>query len=135
MSLKFLLAAAAGAAAFAFAAPQGADAKSPVEPASRAGHQCFLAKLADGFAAPDQKHLYVRVGSRQVYAFDMFGPCLDLDWAQRIALVSRGSDWICDHLDAEVISPSAIGPQHCLVRHMRRLTPEEIAALPKRARP
>ena len=84
MTLKFLLAAAAGAAAFALSAPAG-DAKSPLP--GREGHQCFLASLADGFAAPDQKHLYVRTSPRDVYAFEMFGICNDLDWAHRIALM------------------------------------------------
>jgi hypothetical protein len=131
MTLKLPFAAAAGAAAFALCAT-AVDAKPSGPPEN---HQCFLARLADGFAAPDEKHLYVRTSPRDVYEFEMFGLCNDLDWANHIALVSRGSSWICDHLDAEIISPSAIGPQHCLVRHMHKLTAEEIKALPKRARP
>jgi hypothetical protein len=38
-------------------------------------------------------------------------------------------------MDAEVVSPSPIGPQRCAVRSMHKLTPEEIAALPPRAKP
>ena len=39
-------------------------------------------------------------------------------------------------MDAEVITHSpGIGRQHCFVRSVRKLTPEEVAALPKRARP
>ena len=89
----------------------------------------------DGFAAPDEKTLYVRVGVRDVYRFDMFGTCPDLDWNQRLALVSRGSSWICSGMDAEVITHSPIGPQRCPVRHVRKLTPQEIAALPPKSRP
>ncbi len=118
------------------AAPQGAVAKSPLEGAeAKASRQCFLARRADGFAAPDEKNLYVRAGVREVYHFEMFGHCNELDWAQKIALVSRASDWICQGVDAEVITPTAIGPQKCLVRNMRRLTDAEAKALPKRARP
>jgi hypothetical protein len=34
-----------------------------------------------------------------------------------------------------VVTHSPIGPQRCPVRSMHKLTPEEIAALPKNARP
>jgi hypothetical protein len=58
-----------------------------------------------------------------------------VDWAQHIALISRGSDYICSGIDAEIVTPSPIGPQRCAVRNIHKLTPAEIAALPKRARP
>ena len=72
---------------------------------------------------------------RDVYQFEMFGRCEDVDWNQSIALVSRGSSYICTGLDAEIISPTSIGPHRCPVRNIRKLTAEEIKALPKRARP
>jgi hypothetical protein len=75
------------------------------------------------------------VGVREVYQFEMFGPCHEIDWANNIALRSRGGSTICTGMDAEVISPSAIGPQRCFVRNVRKLTPAEIAALPKGAKP
>jgi hypothetical protein len=87
------------------------------------------------FAAPDEQTLYVRVGVRDVYRFDMFARCPDIDWNQSLALISRGSSWICSGMDAEVVSHSPIGRQRCPVRDMHKLTPDEVAALPKRARP
>jgi hypothetical protein len=65
----------------------------------------------------------------------MFGPCPDIDWNQRIALISRSGSTICTGMDAEVVTRSPIGPQRCPVRSVRKLTPEEIAALPPRAKP
>jgi len=98
--------------------------------------QCFYTNNVTSFAAPNDQTLYVRVGNRDVYRFDMFGHCPDIDWNQRLALVSRGSSWICNGMDAEVITHSAgIGRQRCPVEHMQKLTPEEVAALPKRAKP
>jgi hypothetical protein len=38
-------------------------------------------------------------------------------------------------MDAEIISPSTIGPQRCPVNKIRKLTPDEVKALPKHARP
>lgn len=99
-------------------------------------NQCFYTRMVTGFAAPDDQNLYLRVGVRDVYHFEMFGHCPDIDWNQRLALVSRGSSWICNGMDADVITHAVgIGRQRCPVRHMRKLTPQEVAALPPRARP
>jgi hypothetical protein len=104
-------------------------------PADAAQRSCFFTRNVNGFAAPNEKTLYVRAGVRDVYKFEMFGSCPDLDWNQRLVLVSRGSSWICSGMDAEVISHSPIGPQRCPVRSVQKLTPEEVKALPKNARP
>lgn len=116
-----------GAAAFT-----PALAKSPVQSSKQ---QCFFTRNANGFAAPDDKTLYVRVGVRDVYKFEMFGICPDIDWNQRLALVSRASSSICTGMDAEVVTHSPIGAQRCPVRSVQKLTPEEVAALPPKARP
>jgi hypothetical protein len=109
-------------------------ADKPADPPKR--HECFWTRMADGFAAADEHTLNVRVGMRDVYQFEMFGPCQGIDWNNQIALVSRPGGMICDGMDAEVISRSpGLGRQRCMVRSVRKLTPEEIAALPKRARP
>ncbi len=112
-----------------------ASAKSPLEPASKPARQCFWTHQVDNFASSDDRIVNVRVGIKDVYQFEMFGRCLDVDWSDRIALVSRSGSSICTGLDAEIITRSAIGPQHCAVRNIRKLTTAEIAALPKRARP
>lgn len=136
MNRKTKLAAAFGVLALAISAP-GAVAKSPEEGAAAAKpvRQCFRPSQVYGFASADEKTVNLRVGARDVYQFEMYGRCHDVDWAQRIAIVSRGSSWICRGLDAELITPSPIGPQRCNVKNMRKLTPEEVAALPRRARP
>jgi hypothetical protein len=100
-----------------------------------ARNDCFWTRNANGFAAQDDHTLNVRVNSRDVYQFEMMGHCPDMDWNNRIALVSRGGDNICTGMDAEVVTRSPIGPMRCPVHSVRKLTPEEIAALPKKARP
>jgi hypothetical protein len=99
-------------------------------------NKCFYSRNVTSFAAPDERNLYVQVNNRDVYHFEMFGPCPDIDWNQRLTLIARPGPWICDGMDAEVVTHAAgIGRQKCMVRHMRKLTPEEVAALPKHARP
>jgi hypothetical protein len=133
--MRLTITLAAAAALLATGASPAAVAETTKPKSDR--NQCFYTRNADSFAAPNDKTLYVRVGVRDIYRFDMFGPCQDIDWNQRLALVARGgSDWICDAMDAEVISRAqGLGRQRCLVRHMRKLTPQEVAALPKDARP
>ncbi|WP_296595727.1 DUF6491 family protein [Phenylobacterium sp.] len=132
---KLALAAALAALGLVAAAP--ALAKSPTEPAPAAKpkSQCFWANQVNSFASNDNRVVNVRVGVKDVYQFEMFGRCNDVDWNNRIALVSRGGNYICSGMDAEIISPSTIGPQRCPVSKIRKLTPEEIKALPKHARP
>jgi hypothetical protein len=111
----------------------GADAKGAPAKAQRS---CFDPRFIDGFAAPDDRNLYIRVGVRDVYHFEMFSPCLDMDWNWRLGVVARPGPFICDGMDAEVISHAVgLGRQRCLVRNMKKLSPEEVAALPKRAKP
>jgi len=99
-----------------------------------APQECFWASQADSFAAPDDHTVNVRVNARGIYQFKLLGSCPDIDWNQHIALVSRETN-ICTGMDAEIISQSQTGPLRCTVTDMRKLTPAEIAALPRRARP
>ena len=128
--------AATGLVALGIAASGPAFAKSPKEPDSaKSRNQCFWTNQVNSFASNDDRIVNVRVGVKDVYQFEMFGRCTDVDWSQRIAVVSRGSSRICDGLDAEIIAPSPIGPMRCPVRTVRKLTPAEVAALKGRGRP
>ena len=138
MTWKIALPMAASAAVMAAvsltAAP--APAKSPLEPGkTSARSQCFWTRQVNGFAAADDRIVNVRVGASDIYQFEMLGRCEDVDWNNHIALVSRGSGHICAGIDAEIVSPTPIGPRRCAVKTIRKLTPEEIKALPRRGRP
>ena len=129
----------AACAAFllALSLPLAAPAATPAEkpPADAKARQCFWAPSVTSFAAPNDKVVNVRVGVKDVYELEMLGPCQDVDWNNSIALVTRGSNFICSGMDADIVSRSTIGPQRCPVRNIRKLNPEEIAALGKRAKP
>ncbi|WP_374471520.1 DUF6491 family protein [Phenylobacterium sp.] len=138
MTSKILWAAPLAALALSAAAPQIAGARSPAQPDAKAAkpqRSCFWARNANNFAAVDDRVVNVRVGVRDVYQFELFGTCPEIDWAQGIALVSRGSSSICSGLDAEIVASSSIGPQRCTVRNIRKLTEAEVAALPPKAKP
>ena len=144
MNPKLILAAAfsIGMAGAAFA--QGQPASNPAEAprseaakseAAKPARACFFNRDIRGFAAPDDKTLYLRVRNKEVFRLDMMGRCPDLDWENRIAIDSRGSSSICDPVDATVLVRGPIGVDRCPVRAITRLTPEEAAALPRKAKP
>lgn len=111
-----------------------AAAKSPPE-AAKTPRACFWTNQVTNFASDDDRVVHLRVGVKEVWRLEMLGRCTDIDWSDRIAIRSRGSSHICSGLDAEIIAPSSIGPQRCAVKTVRKLTPDEVKALPKRARP
>lgn len=130
--MKTMIASAASAIALltVSSAPAAEPIKDPAQP-----RQCFYSRMVTSFAAADEKTLYVKVRNRDVYAFEMFGRCPYIDFNQRLALRSRGASRICTGLDAEIVSRTPTGPQRCPVRSLRKLSPQEIAALPRHARP
>jgi len=107
------------------------------EPAGKSpARSCFPASNVSGFRASDDKTVYLRVGVKDVYRLDLMSACPNVDWNEHIALLSRGgSSFVCTGLDLDVISSTPIGRQRCPVQTLTKLTPEEAAALPKKAVP
>lgn len=110
-----------------------ATAATTPKPAS--AHTCFWTRDVNNFQAQDDRTVNIRVGAKDVYQLTLFSPAPDIDWAQHIGIESRGSSSICSGLDATIIVPSSIGPQHYPVTTVRKLSPQDVAALPSKARP
>ena len=136
-SLALIAAATLGlsAAALAQTEPRPQPEKTDVKASPSAQKSCFFSRDVRGFAAPDDKTLYLRVRAKDVYRLDMKGRCPELDREHKIAIDSRGSSSICSAIDATVLVKNPIGVSRCSVETLTRLTPEEIAALPKKSRP
>ncbi len=100
---------------------------------------CFWVRNITNFAANDTRTLYLRVGGNQVWALSLFANCFQLNWVHRVSIRSRGaSSNVCEGgnpgIDV-VVHDVAVGRQSCPVTGVRKLTPEEVAALPGNARP
>ena len=126
--------------AIAMALAVGASAQPPASspPPPKPRPSCFWANRIENFAAVDDRNLYLRVGIHDVYRAKLFSTCFDIAWVHRLALVSHSSSLICEgpNLDVDVIvRGQAVGRQRCPVTDIRKLTPDEVAALPKGARP
>ena len=123
---------ASGALALGLATAAATPRAEPSHPSPR---QCFWARDVNGFAYGPPDTVNLRVGVREVYQLTLFGACNDIDFANAIRFDTHGFSSVCNGLDIDLIVPSPTGPQRCPVRALRRLTPQEIAALPRRARP
>ena len=96
--------------------------------------QCFRPSLVRNFSAPNDQTLYVRTSSSDVFQIEATF-CRDMTRALSIALEPvAGSSQLCAGDQATLRSPTT-GPQPCRVRIARKLTADEIAALPSRDRP
>jgi hypothetical protein len=119
----------------ALAVSSAAGQSAPAKPVARS---CFWIRNVNNFAAVDNENLYVRVGVSQVFRLKLFGNCLNLSWVHHLGLTSRSMSNICEganqNLDV-VYRDRGVGRQRCPVTGVQKLTPEEVAALPKDARP
>lgn len=113
------------------ASPALAADPAPAKPK----RQCFFASNVTNYSAVDEKTVNVRVGVRDVYELKLFGHCPDVDWSHKIGIVSRGGSSICDGFDATILVDSTLGVQRCPVDKVRKLTPQEVAALAPKAKP
>lgn len=131
LSLSILIAV-VPAAALVACAPGRTEPSSPLRP--RAERQCFLPAQINNFRA-DRQMVYIRVGHSAVYELQTAGACLDLDASMQLAVVPvRGSSMLCVGDRANLLARSS-SPSPCSAHISRRLTDEEVAALPSRLRP
>jgi hypothetical protein len=99
---------------------------------------CFASNNWRGWtAAADGDALYLRVGRRDIYRVDL-APKSHVRKEFDDFLVSRvrGSNWICSPLDLDLTLSDRQGFQRPLFpRALRKLTPEEVAAIPPKDLP
>lgn len=107
-----------------------------VRPGAR---QCFSVNQVRNYQQGLQDQVFLRVGRADVYELNAAGGCPDMDFAQRMALIPDGgtiSSRLCTYDWARVVVPGSTSQTSvCRVRISRKLTVEEVAALPPRHRP
>src|SRR5580698_6305004 len=117
-------------AAIAAAPRAGADEKSLKE--------CFRFGEVRNGVAPDPRTLYFRVTTNRYYRVDLRNECSPLRLKSAHLIVhSFGPDLICAPVDLNLRASEGPGdiPEPCFVQGITRLSPDEVAALPKNARP
>lgn len=109
------------------------------QPAPSAQGMCFDTRDMGNHTIADDHTVYVRVRQHEVYKLGMRGACLAGAMSSD-ALILRsppGSTHICKPIDLDIsVAHQGSGfATPCIVDSIIKLTPTEIAALPKKARP
>jgi hypothetical protein len=126
---------AAGAlAALAFAPLANATDAAP----PKTDRNCFASNTWNGWtAAPGGDALYLRVGLRDIYRVELTPGSKARKYPDQFLVNKvRGSNWICSALDLDLaISDSNGFRQPLIAQSLRKLTPAEVAAIPKKELP
>jgi len=99
---------------------------------------CFLSTAWDGWSAPGNGDvLYLRVHLHDIYKVELTpGTHARKDADRFLVNRVRGSSWICSPLDLQLTLSDHHGFREPLIaRSLRKLTPEEVAAIPKKDLP
>ena len=120
------------AAQDAAVAPTTAAAK-PAKPA----RQCFYLSDWRGWTAPNKDTLYMKVRGKDVYKVDLAYGANQLTWpGVHLVSVVWGVDSVCSPLDLDLRVSDGFGmPIPIRAKTITKLTPDQIAALPKKDRP
>ncbi len=124
-----LLAASVAAAAI----PVAAQARGPADPA----RNCFYSSQWRGWSSPSRDVLLLRVNNKDVYRVDLTpGPhSLRAPGAFLVSRV-RGSNLVCSAIDLDLAVSEGHGFSSPLIaRGLTKLTPDEVAQIPKRYLP
>ena len=112
---------------------------APEAPAkSKGGNNCFASNNWNGWTvAPGGDALYLRVNLRDYYRVDLTPGTRARKGANEFLVNEvRGSNWICSHLDLDLMISDNLGfRQPLIATSLRKLTPEEVAAIPKKDLP
>lgn len=116
----------------------GASAASAQPVSAPPSNSCFFINQFQTWKAPDDKTMFIRVGSNRYFRLDMAGSCSALKGINP-HLITRfsGTNSICSKLDWNLKVARAPGspPEACIVSAMTELTPEEVKAIPKKFKP
>lgn len=128
-----------GLAVAGFSASAAVAHQAPAEPTKPAkpARQCFYLSDWRGWTAPDKNTLYMKVRGRDVYRVDLAYGSNQLTWpGSHLVSVVRGPDSVCHPLDLDLRVSDGFGfAMPIRAKAITKLTPEEIAALPKKDRP
>jgi hypothetical protein len=98
---------------------------------------CFRMHDVQSHSVVDNHTLYVSVNRRDVYRIAVSNNCFAAK-SRSDPLITRssgGSDMVCKPIDLDLKVGGSGGVSSCIVSAIDKLTPAEVAAIPKKLRP
>lgn len=110
---------------------------APAQPRDAPKTPCFFVTQWRGWKSPNPDTIYLGVNMHDVYEVKLSTPSDQLSWPDmHLVSIVRGSNSICSALDLDLKIADTNGFSTPLIaRSMRKLTPEEVAAIPKKYLP
>ena len=98
---------------------------------------CFRMSQLQSTRADGQQRIYARVGVNDYYRIDLAFKCSSLPYASNGLVMepAGGKDLICTSLDLDLKVNDHGALESCPIKSITRLTPAEVAAIPKKAKP
>lgn len=126
---SLLLGGALAAAAFAGVASAAATPGAPA-------HACFFSRNWDSWHAPNKNTIYFKVNLHDIYQVDLSAGSDLLTWPDT-HLVSKvhGPDTICSPIDLDLSVSDGHIKEFLIAKSITKLTPEQVAAIPKKDLP
>ena len=120
----------------AVGAPALADPGAP-DAKPRPARTCFSLSDWDNWSAPDRDTLYLKVRNREVYQVDLHrGTSMLTSPGVHLVSIRRGVDSVCGPLDLDLRVSDGFGmAMPIMAKSITKLSPEQIAAIPKKDRP
>ena len=130
--MKTALVLIAATAALSLVVPAAAD-PTPPDAAAKPAPECFFVRDVRNETIGGNHVIYFNVRGRETWRVDVSGPCLAAAGpSDRVNVESRGpGGQVCSKLDVDV---RVLGGR-CTVENVSKLTPQEVAALPRRSDP
>ena len=119
------------------AAAPALAADEPAAKAPAAKRACFYRSEWDNWTAPDRDTLYLKVRNRDVYQVDLsHGTSMLTSPGVHLVSIQRGVDSVCSPLDLDLRVSDGWGmAMPIMAKSITKLTPEQVAAIPKKDRP
>jgi len=114
-----------------------AHAQTSAPAQAKPARTCFSLSDWNGWSSPSRDVLYMKVRARDVYRLDLTRGSNRLGSpGSHIVSVVRGSDRVCNPIDLDLRVSDGMGfAMPIRAKTITKLTPEEIAAIPKKDRP
>jgi len=98
---------------------------------------CFFITQWEGWKSPSPNVIYLGVNMHDVYRVDLSAGSSQLNSPNmHLVSINRGSSSICSALDLDLKIADSMGfAEPLIASKLTKLTPEEVAAIPKKDRP
>lgn len=109
----------------------------PALAAPASTQSCFRMRDMHNHSVVDANTIYASVGMHDVYKITSSNACFAAKWSSDplITRVVAGSDIVCKPIDLDLKVGGSGGVSPCIVTGIQKLTPAEVAAIPKKLRP